>query len=170
MEFEQNLENANDYLPLQSFDHLYHQQHGNYRTPITTAMLSTQNLSQLLVQIGKETGDLCQCEVKVVPNSDLFSYMEQKLQETPNLATVQHVVQCLNSLIVQHEVAVHARGLRRRQLYLKWFIAKDRPVTISHPVSTNGRRRLDNPTTGDYGLNNPRRNAWKQFMWEQAQQ
>ena len=169
MELEQNLKNATDYIPLRSFDHIYHGQHGNSRTATTTAVLTEDNLIGVSQAIATAVGDQFQCAVDVIPNANFFLYIETLLSEAPNFSNVQSVVDCLNREIVKHEVAEHCRGFRRRQLYLKWFIAKDRPVTIEHPIATNGRRRLDDRSTGDYGLSNPRRNAWQQFQWEQAQ-
>ena len=163
------MQNATDNVPLSAYDFLFHVQDKNPRTQITTAMLTESNLVTVLQSIGAKTSELLQQPVQIVPNSDFFAYIESVLQETQNFFDVYQTVCFLNNRIIQHEAGVHYHSLRRRQLYLKWFIAKDRPIIISHPIDTHGRRRLDDPTIGEYGLSNPNRLRWEQFQRSQAQ-
>ena len=156
-----------DDIPISAYDFLFHVQDRNPRTPITTAVLSVDNLTTVLLRIGTETGRLLQKPVRIVPNSAFFSYISTVLQETPNYAEVRRRVEQVNDRIVEHEASVHYYSIRRRQLYIKWFIEKDQPVTISHPIDTHGRRRLDNQTTGIYAISNPNRRQWQRFNQEQ---
>ena len=164
----ENLQNVTDDVPLAYYDHLYHEQNRNARTPVTTGVLAEDNLKKVLLQIGTETGRMLHQLVNIIPNSELFAYIESVLCETPNCSDVLFTISRVNLQIVKHEVEIHYYSLRRRQLYFKWFIQKNRPKIITHPIDTHGRRRMDDPTIGEYAINNPVRQQWTEFQKEQA--
>jgi len=167
MEVYCDLQNVSDDMPLSSYDYLYHIQDGNVRTPVTTAFFTESNLQQLNESIGQITGEMLNRKVKVIPNNDFFLYLEEVLRGAPNSIYVEKTVCNLNQLILEHEVPIQYRSLRRRELYFKWFFFKDRPRVISPPVDTHGRHRVDRLSNGDYGLTNPDKQWWGNFQQEQ---
>lgn len=169
MEVHCDLQNVPDNTPLSDYDRIYHDQDQNPRTPITTAFFSLNNLTWLNDQIGIQTGNMLNRKVKVLPDNQFFIYLETTLRGVANLPNVDQVVCQLNNMVLDHEVQVQYRGLRRRELFFKWFFFKDRPRVISRPVLTNGRFRYDGISTGEYALEDPDKNRWADFQKDQQQ-
>jgi hypothetical protein len=163
MEVHCNLQNVADNMPLSSYDYIYHNQNKNPRTRITTVFLSENNLNWLNDQIGIETGQMLNRNVHVLPNNQFFEYLETTLRGVANLPNVYQSVDRLNRKILDHEVQVQYRSLRRRELFFKWFFFKDRPRVLSRAVLTNGRYRTDKFSNGNYALANPKKQQWENF-------
>ena len=157
-------------IPLCDYDELYHTHGRHVRTPVTTLFFTESNLVRLNERIGEDTGRWLGQEVRVVPNNEFFAYLEQTLQEAPNARDASCVVRALNDLIVEHEVPVQYYSLRRRALFAKWFIAKDRPLVISHPIETHGRHRLEAASHVGRVLRDPDRRRWAEFQQTQRSQ
>lgn len=167
MEVHCDLQNVSDDAPLSEYDRLYHDQDRNQRTAITTAFFSLRNLTWLNNQIGIETGQLLNRNVRVVPNNQFFIYLETLLRGVANLSDVSDTVCRLNQMVLKNEVPEQYRGLRRRELFFKWFFFKDRPRVISRPVNTNGRFRYNGISNGDYAMSSPNKRYWADFQREQ---
>lgn len=167
MEVYEDLQNVADDTPLGAYDYLYHIQDRNVRTPVTTLFFSEQNLAQLNWRIGQETGKMLNRNVKAIPNNGFFTYLENMLREAPNAYDPARAVCNLNEMILKHEVGVQYRSLRRRELFFKWFVFKDRPRVISHALDTHGRHRLDKLSNGDRALRSPDKQWWGDFQREQ---
>lgn len=156
MEVHENLQNVEDVLLPEAWDHIYHDQLSHPRTTITTAMLSPTNVRWLLQCIAQETGRLLNREgIVVVPNNAMFTFVEQLLQGVHNLLDVAGTVRNLNEQIYGHEVLEQYRGLRRRELFFKWFWFKDRPRVIEPPLDSHGRHREVPISNAEYALASP---------------
>lgn len=167
MEVWQNNDNVVQ-VPISQYDFLYHNQDGNPRTSLTTSFFSCQNLQRLMAEIGHRTGVLLNRKgIVVVPNLEFFTYLEETVRVHAHYALTPKTLSELNEMIIVHEVGVQYRGLRRRELFFKWFWFKDRPRVISRPEDTHGRRRYDRLDTGAYGLTSPSRSCWQKFRAEQ---
>jgi hypothetical protein len=156
MEVYGDLQNVEDVVLPEQWDYVYHAQSGHARTGITTALLAPINIRWLLQCIAQETGRLLNREgIVVVPNNAMLTYVEQLLQGVHNLLDVAGTVRALNEQIYNHEVQEQYRGLRRRELFFKWFWFKDRPRVIEPPLDSHGRHREVPISNAEYALASP---------------
>lgn len=170
MEVYQNEQSTSDDVPIEYYDTLYHVTNGNARTPLTTAFFSAQNLSYVLQRIGFETGRMLNRQVVVIANADFFTYVQDQVRGVGNLMDVNSALGSLNDLIVAHEVGVQYLSLRRRELFFKWFIFKDRPRVIEPPMNTYGRRRYEQPSYAEFHLQDPKKQYFADWLVKQGLQ
>ena len=167
MEIWQN-EDSVSQVPIGEYDRMYHVQDGNVRTPLSSAFFNCQNLQYVLREIGRRTGEqLNRKNIVVVPNLELFIYLEETVRVYAYAENSPRALSQLNEMVITHEVGEQYRGLRRRELFFKWFWFKDRPRVISRPEDTFGRHRYERLDTGAYGLSSPDRSCWAKFQAEQ---
>lgn len=156
MDINVDLQNDVDIVVPEEWDRIYHVQLAHPRTPVTTLFLSPQNVHWLLACISNETGRLLNRDgIVIVPNNALFTFVEQMLVGVPNLVDVTGTVKILNDMVYYHEVPEQYRGLRRRELFFKWFFFKDRPRVIEPPLDAQGRHREMPLSSAGYSLGSP---------------
>lgn len=152
---------------IDQYDFLFHEQDRNVRTPVTTAFFSFENLRYVLHAIGLETGRRLNRCVQVLANNEFFIYLEQLLRGAVNLVDVALAVRLLNQQVIAHEVEEQYRSLRRRELFFKWYIFKDRPLTIEPPLLTHGRHREEPLSSTAYTTEGPQSRYWDSFRAQQ---
>lgn len=165
MEVHKDLQNVPDSVSLADMDYMFHGQLQRARTPVTTAFFSLQNLEQLNQRIGWEVGQkLNRPKILIVPTVEFFTYVTDLLDSTANRPNVNQTVCSANQQVVDHEVPIHYHSLRRRELFFKWFIFKDRPRVMDRPVLTHGRHRNNPISNGMYGTENPDGKNFSRFQ------
>lgn len=161
----QNFENAPAYRAYDDFDRLYHEMEKNPRTPVTTAFFALANLNFIESELNRRLSEEFGFLVKIESTSQYYSYLVQMLQATKFTPNVQQVINHLDREVIEHEMKIHYWTIKRRMLYLKWFVKKDRPRVIAPPRSSHGRHRMDSDIKpGRWNLGDPDGRRYDQFL------
>ena len=156
MHRQDDVQNVSDGLSLMDFDSLFHQRLRRTRTPITSAFFKYDNLNLLNNQIAAEVGRLLHTNrMEIIPTVEYFQYLTDLADSTPNLENIHQTVWSMNQQVTSHEVPIHYNSVRRREIFLKWFIHKDRPRVMDRPVGTYGRHRFTPLTAEKYATEDP---------------
>ena len=150
-------ENFQDVVPIENMDYIFHYNQGYARTNLTTLFFTSTNLEYLRQEISDTVGRMLgEPGVHAVLTVDFYNYVADLLSTARNTSDVYQGLSQVNLTVLNHEIPIHYHSLRRRQLFIKWAILKDRPTYIEHPQNSNGRRLATPLTTGVYGLHDPR--------------
>jgi hypothetical protein len=162
MNQEPYLENASSVIKLVEMAGLYNQ-HSYLQTPASRIFWSVPNLRHVVNQLESVLSKFSGKAVQVVTDDVFFLEAAKMVNEAGNSPDVQRTVAVLNENFVNKMVPLHMQTMKRRKLFFKYYIYKDRARIVDYPMDTHGRRRINRPSNFTYTLNNPDKKQWCDF-------
>ena len=169
MQFSGDLENSSSYVPLSEMFALYHRQQYR-RTPVSELFWSLSNLQLLVQRLEHRLSELTAMNIQFKPDDGFFLEASNLVAATANQPDVQQVVQVLNEAVIDQTIPVHMQAIKRRKLFLKYYIHQDRQRVMAPPRDTHGRHRFARPSAHAYNLENPDKNSWHDYQRHVDQQ
>ena len=169
MQCSGDLENSSSYIPLSEMCTLYHRQQYR-RTPVSELFWSLPNLQQLVQQLEHRLSELTAMKIQFRPDDGFFLEASNLVDATANQPDIQRVVQSLNEAVIDQTVPVHVQAIKRRKLFLKYYIYQDRQRVMPPPRDTHGRHRFSRPSAHVYNMENPDKNSWHDYQRQLDQQ
>lgn len=144
-------------FPLEQMDHMFHNNQGYARTILSSLFFTVENLQFLVNEIGQTVGRMLgEPGVVAVLTVDFYNYVAQLVSSFRNYADPYYGLSLLNTTVLNHEIPIHYRSLRQRQLFIKWAILQDHPKYLDPPQASNGRRLTTPLSSALYGLADPK--------------
>ena len=121
-----------------------------YVTGIATQFWTDANLHHVKSEterlLKRETG----MDVVITTDGDFYGVCERLCGVCANLDDVARGLEALNRAVVNDLVHLHLSAIRKRKLFMKQVIYRDRDKYLPRPEMTHGRKRIVKPTTGAY--------------------
>mgnify|MGYP001024457240 CR=1 FL=1 len=141
MDYSVNMENADSRVDINNFDHMYHYMLRYPRTQLTSSFFKVDNIEYIIQRIEEQLFQKLNKHISVIATEQFFDNCANIIHNQTDYVHISGVLDNANNRIIKEESKTHYLSLRRRELFFKWFIFKDKPRVLTRSINTNGRHQ-----------------------------